>query len=202
MTKPPVVGDSPTSLKESPSLPPRHSRSALGTFLLIARGSHLMGCSFTAVRANAITARACGKTTSLPSSATSSTLAPAPSSTLAAAALTHASACSRALASGACSVFSRHFAHLLGSLFTDNKMVPLSTRHADDRRSLLVKNGCDKKNVLLYSTGSGRTYSKIPPPQECLFCAVSSYSGQGPPVMFARQKRRSGGPPPADRQEH
>jgi hypothetical protein len=96
---------------------PCHGRSTLGAFLLITGAPQFMGCSFTTVGTNAIAARACCKTTSLPLSTTSSALATA--------AFTHASSCSRALASRPCSVSSRHFAHLLWRWF--NGRIPVGS---------------------------------------------------------------------------
>jgi hypothetical protein len=80
-------------------LNPRHGGPALGAFLLKARDSGLVGDPFTTVRANAVSSRACGKTAK--SAASTPTL-------------THASTCSRALTSRACSISSWHF---ISSLF-------------------------------------------------------------------------------------
>jgi hypothetical protein len=83
---------------------PGHGRSAIGTLLFITGAAQLMGCSFTAVGANARTTRSCRKTTAPPSSATS--LAAATAATTHAS--TRTSTGSRSLASRACSVSSWH----------------------------------------------------------------------------------------------
>jgi hypothetical protein len=74
-----------------------HGRSTLGTFLLITRTSRLMGCSFTAVGADAKSTRTRPQTTSPAATGTS------PLSL----------SCSRSLAFEACSISFWHFICLL-----------------------------------------------------------------------------------------